>query len=165
VLPRFGAAGVGIRVLDAREATPAIALHAQYRVHHQLNGESALVQHHRKRIDQERHVLDDEFDPGVRRLPAMDFDCRVEYAHQRLARTAGYAEAQMPGCGRCERGCVGRAQILFIHATVVRLHEVGEGHRQPGPAQRARTPGDIVDEVLPGSRNRSWHGCRPVAGP
>jgi hypothetical protein len=163
VLPRFGASLHRVGIVDASHPATAVALHAQHRVHHQLDHEARLVHHHRQRVDQERHVVGDEFDPGVRRIPAVLRQRRVEGADPRLAGLAGRAESQVTCRCRGERAGLPGAQVVFIDAAIVGLHEVADRDRRLAAAQRAGPLGDVVDEVLPRSRNGAWHGVLPVS--
>ena len=58
------------------QAAGPVAPHREHRVHHRVDREPAAVQHHRERIDQERHVVGDDLDHRARRLPAVVRDGR-----------------------------------------------------------------------------------------
>ena len=61
------------------------ALDGDDRMHDQVQRQPVPVDLHRHRIDQERHVVIDDLDDRVRRLPAMFLDRRIEYAHPRAS--------------------------------------------------------------------------------
>ena len=73
---------------DAGKRAVGAALDRDDRVHDQVQRQPVPVDFHRHRIDQERHVVVDDLDDRVRRLPAMFFDRRIEHAHPRASRVA-----------------------------------------------------------------------------
>ena len=74
-----------------------VAADVEDRVDQQIQAQAEPVQLHRQRIDDERHVVADELDCGVRRLPAVLFEVGVVHAD---SRGTGFAAARE--C-RCER--------------------------------------------------------------
>jgi hypothetical protein len=60
-----------------------------------VDPEAAPAQRHADRVDQERHVVGDDLERGVRRLPAVDLELRIEDADLALARLALAAEVQV----------------------------------------------------------------------
>ena len=59
------------------ECTVSAAFDRDDRVHDQMQRQPVPVDFHRHRIDQERHIVVDDLDDRVRRLPAMFLDRRV----------------------------------------------------------------------------------------
>ena len=67
--------------------------HRDDRVDDQVQRQVVAVDFHRHRIDQERHVVVDDLDDRVRRLPAVILDRRIEDAHAGMARFAPAARS------------------------------------------------------------------------
>ena len=85
-------------VLDRQhrlQAPRAAAAHAQHRVDDEVAGIAARIEHHAHGIDQERQVVGDDLDDGVRRLPAMLLDFGVVNADLCLAGGALAGEVEM----------------------------------------------------------------------
>ena len=106
----------------------------------QVHGEPALRAHHAERVDQERHVVGDDHDDGVRGGEAVARRLRVEHAHQRLA--ARPRTRPRRSCGERRAGEVlGRAlhEIELGDAVVEVAREPVRRDRQPlgGAARRA----------------------------
>ena len=65
-----------------------VAIHQDQRMDDEVQRQPVPVDLHRHRVDQERHVVVDDFDDRVRGLPAVLLQRRVEHAQPRLARLA-----------------------------------------------------------------------------
>ncbi len=162
VLPGFATelpvGPVALGELDEVSAT--IAAHGQHGVHHQVDREAGLRQHHAERVDQERHVLDSHFEDRVPRSPTVACFLGVVDAHQRLGRLAYRAEAQVRQCGGGQLFAAIFGQILLGDAVVVLADEVVCRQRIGALAQALRARGDALDQLLAGSRNGDGHSGR-----
>ena len=142
------------------QATAAIAHNVQHRVHHHVQRESAVVQHHGQRVDEKRHVVRDDLDHGVRRGPAVLGLAGIEDTYQRPAGAADRAETQLVDRGCGERGRCAAAQVVLVHAAVVRLHEV-RGRHGRARLRGSRVRRDRIDQVLAYGRDDSCHCLVP----
>ena len=81
-------------------------------------------------------------------------------------RTSGCAgrpdqpEFQVPRRGRGKLRRLAKLQVFFADAAVVLLHELRQRDGDLRRLELARVLRNGVDQVLPCSRNRSWHGSR-----
>ena len=89
-----------------------------------MQREAVAVDLHRHRIDQERHVVVDDLDDRVRRLPAVLLDRRVEHAHARPARA---------------RACARNSSATAPRRTGRRAAARRGRRGRPGRSSRART--------------------------
>ncbi len=126
VLPGLQLAGIASRLFEPLQATPRVPRHAQDRVNHQLDSESRVVQHHRERVDQERHVVGDDLHDRVRRAPAVDVLARIEHTHERSAGPSHQPEFQVSRRGSGEVRRLAKLQVFLADAAIVLLHEVGQ---------------------------------------
>ena len=78
VAARPSAATLGERAVGA-------ALHRDDRMDDEMQRQAVPVDFHRHRVDEERHVVVDDLDDRVRRLPAVLLDRRIEDAHAGVA--------------------------------------------------------------------------------
>ncbi len=105
------------------EPAACVPLHRHDRVRDQVHGQS-LPQHlHLHGVDEERHVVVDDLDDRVRRLPALLVDRGVEHPHLRFA-----------GCPR--RGDLPERPDRTVEIERLALdHVLGIEPREVGPAQ------------------------------
>jgi hypothetical protein len=71
---------------DSRNVAIGAAPDAKHRMHDRMQRESLPIDRHRNRVDQKRHVVVDDLDDRVIRVPAMLFENRVVDAQPFLAR-------------------------------------------------------------------------------
>ncbi len=79
---------------------------------------------HRHRIGQERHVVGDDFGEGVRGLPAVLFERRIEHAHPHAARLALACEVPVRQHGAVEIGRLPLSEILGVDVLEIAGREV-----------------------------------------
>ena len=72
-----------------------VAARIKQRMQHQLDRDALPVDLHRDRIDQKWHVVVDEFNDGVGRVPTVLGKLRIENAHLRRAALKCIAERKM----------------------------------------------------------------------
>ncbi len=142
------------------EASATVAAHGEHGVHHHVDGEAGLGQHHAERIDQERHVLDSHFENGVPRRPAIAGFLGVVDADEGLRRFAHGCKAQMSQRGRRKHFAAIFGQILFRDTVVVLADEIVGRQRIGTLAQAARARCDAFDQFLAGSGDGDGHSGR-----
>ena len=59
------------RVQNIRQLTLLRTAQLKHRMNEEVGGQPSLVERHADRVDQKRHVIRDNLDDGVRRLPAV----------------------------------------------------------------------------------------------
>jgi hypothetical protein len=153
-LPGFDPAARGSLVqVHALEPPAPVADHREDRVGEQVHGEAALRAHHAEGIDQERHVVGDDHDDGVRGRKPVALRVRVEHADDRLAARTRHPEAQLRK--RRAGEILGRAldQVELGHAVEEAANQPVRGHRQALAGGAARSGGDAVDDGLSGGGN------------
>ena len=160
--------GLGIRLdpvfANTVQASAPVALRVKHGVHHQVYRETAAVQDHGERVDEERHVVGDHLDHRARCRPAVALNIGVPDADDRLAVPPLLAELQVTDRRHGERLGARLPHIVLVDAAVVGIDEGHEGLRgQHGPVPSCLI-GDRVDQVLPDRRDRSCHrGLRVVS--
>ena len=160
--------GLGIRLdpvfANTAQASAPVALRVKHGVHHQVDRETAAVQDHGERVDEERHVVGDHLDHGARCRPAVALNIGVPDADDRLAVPPLFAELEVTDRRHGERLGARLPHIVLVDAAVVGIDEGHEGLRgQHGPVPSCLL-GDRVDQVLPDRRDRSCHrGLRVVS--
>ncbi len=109
---------LGGAIADRGELAGLVAGEADHRMAQHMHADAVLGQRHRHRVDQERHVVIDDLQHGVRRLPAIGLQGRVEHAHVGLARLADAGELQRVRCqcGPLLSGVV--RELVRLHALV-----------------------------------------------
>ena len=121
---------------DIVERPVAAADDRDDRMDDEVQRQAVPVDFHRHRIDEERHVVVDDLDDRMRRLPAVLLDRRVEDTHARLARIALAGEIPVRQRRAVEIGRSPRGKILGVDLTEVADHETLEhfalGGRRPG---------------------------------
>ncbi len=100
-----------------------IALHATDRVESRMQREPLPVDFHGHGIDQERHVVVDDFHHGVAAVPAVLLQARVVDPHARLAGRELLAELPVRHRGAVEIGDAARDDVLGVGQLVVLPHE------------------------------------------
>ncbi len=85
-----------------------------------MQGERAFRQCQTDRVDQERHVVVDDLDYGVRRDEAMLAHGRIEHPHERTAAAPHRKHKVRERCGGQILGLTVR-QIPVVHIGEVRL--------------------------------------------
>ncbi len=115
--------GLTTLVHDLDEPPVVVAVDAHDGVDQQVDAEPAPVQRHRHRVDQERGVVRDDLERGVRRLPAVGLEDRVVQAHLRLARLPLAREPELTDRHPVEVEGVALGEVLGGHPAEVAPHE------------------------------------------
>jgi hypothetical protein len=133
-----------------------VAPDLHHRVHDQVQRQALAVDLHRDRIDEEGHVVVDDLDHGVRGLPAMFVDARVDHPQPGLA--AGELARKVPVRQGRAIQVVGRSfgQILGIDVGVIPPYK-GLQCRLLGRGQAVLDAGDDLVDAFGVGRRR--HGC------
>jgi len=136
----------GIPAAHLDQLARLVAGDRHHRMAQHVHADARLGQRHGHRIDQERHVVIDDLQHGVGRLPAMLLHVRVEQAHVGRAALAGARELQE--IGRQRRPAVGGVQRQLVRGQAM-VERVGEGDRivLPGLA------GALADGVEDGGQH------------
>ena len=110
---RFGGA-----VADTGQFASLVTGEADHRVTQHMHAHAMLGQRHRHRVDQERHIVVDDLQHRMRRLPPVALQRRVEHADVGLAGLAHTREFQRVRC-QCGPllGAVVR-ELVRLHALV-----------------------------------------------
>ena len=109
-----------LALADGDQLAGLVTFHRNHRVTEHVDADIRFGQRHGDRVHQERHIVVDDLQHGVRRLPAMALQGRVEQADLRLARLALQGELQH--VDRQRRPAFGRVlrPFVFTHALVER---------------------------------------------
>ncbi len=110
---------LGIALADLGQLAGLVAGEAQHRVAQHVHAHALLGQRHGHGVDQERHVVVDDLQHGVRRFPAIGLGGGVEHAHVGLAGLACTGELQ----GVCRQR---RPLFSGVVRELVRLHALVE---------------------------------------
>ncbi len=89
-----------------------------------VDTEPVPVQLHADRVGQERHVVGDDLDGRMRRLPAFDFELRIEHPHLARAGLALAREVQVRQRGAVEVEAALALEILWRDPEVVLADEL-----------------------------------------
>ena len=120
----------GVRLLFPREQSlqraSGIALDGEDRMHDQVQRQALPVDLHRRRIDEEGHVVVDDLDHRVARRPAMLAGGRVQHADLRLVRLAALGELPVRQQRAIEVLDVTRRDVLRIDPLEVARRESQE---------------------------------------
>ncbi len=108
---------------DARERAVGGACHVDERMDDEMLREPVPVHFHRHRVDEERHVVVDDLDDRMRRLPAAFLKRRIECPHPRVACLALAREVPVRECSAVEIGQLPLGEILRVDLAVVHAHE------------------------------------------
>ncbi len=142
---------------DVRQRPVGAGNDGDDRVDDEVQRQALAVDFHRDRIDQERHVVVDDLDDRVRRLPAVVLDRRIEDAHPGVARLALAGEVPVRERRAIEIGRRPLGEILGIDLAEVTddetLERVAPHRRRPGPHQ----PEHEVELLRPAVIRRRLH--------
>ena len=105
--------------LDRQQLAPLIALHRNDRVHDQVQGQALAVDLHRDGVDQKGHVVIDDVDHRMARLPAGCGNRGAEHPNLGLALAACCTELPVRKHGAQQILGAARAQILGIDLSEV----------------------------------------------
>ncbi len=131
---------------ERRQRAVGGALDAEDRMDDQVQRQAVAIDLHRHRIDEKRHVIVDDLDDRVLRLPAVLLDRRVEHAHARASRVALACEIPVRKRRPVEVGRRSLFQILRVDLCVV----AGDESLQRRPQLRRNPRGDEpCDFILP----------------
>ena len=124
----------GLALAHGGDAAIPVTAEAHHRMAQHVHADAQFGQFHRHRIDEERHVVIDDLQHRMRRLPTMGLGGRVEHAHAGRARLATAGEIEQvqrqrgPHLGRVLREFVlGHAAIELADESL-RFGEPGLGH-------------------------------------
>ena len=118
--------GIGRRIAaaaDGGQPAVGIAVGREDRMDREVDADAVAVDLHGHAVDQERHVVVDDLDHGVGRLPAMLLQMRVVDAHLGGARWAGFGEAEMGDGGAVEVEHLAGRDVARCHVTEVAARE------------------------------------------
>ena len=119
----------------------------------------ASVQDHPYRVDQERHVVGDDLDDGMGRLPAVLLDLRVVDPDLRRARRAPPGEVEVCRRGAVEIAHLALREVVGRDARVVPVDEGQDEIEVFAAHPRASERHDFFNQpgLLPGRRlSRHW---------
>ncbi len=117
---------LGITLADLDQLAGLVAGEAQHRMAQHVDAHALFGQRHGDGVDQERHVVVDDLQHGVRRFPTVGLRGRIEHADVGLAGLAGTGEFQRLSRERDPLFSAVVRELVRLHALV----EVsGEGHR------------------------------------
>ena len=151
-------------VVERKERFDAVAV-AAAQAHHRMDDEMARVpasvHHHPHRVDEERHVVGDDLDDGVGRLPAVLLDLRVVDPDLRRAGRAPPGEVQVRRRRAVEVVRPAFGEVVGRDSRVVPgdegQHEVDVLAAHPLTRQR----GHVVHELHRLRRRLDRHGRSP----
>ena len=107
----------------AEQSSLPIPPEGDHRMHHRVDPQTVPTQRHAYRVDQERHVVSDGLDNGVRRLPAVAVELRVIGAHAgRVGRPTG-RQAPVSDCSTVKVDRVDLGQVVRRRVGVVPADE------------------------------------------
>ncbi len=148
---------------DARQRPVLVALHREDRMDDEVHRQAVPIDLHRHRVDEERHVVVDDLDDRVRRLPAVARG-RVEHTHARLTGVARAGEAPVR-----ERRAVHIGRRALLEVFRIDLPEIaGDETLEDVALGTSRTlPDELHHLVHPGRTRRlpidRHQGLRAVA--
>ena len=141
-----GAASLALR--DAGEPAFGIALDGEDRMNGEVDREAVAVELHGDTVDEKRHVVGDDLDDGMGRLPAMLLQMRVVDAHLAGARLAGLGEAEMGERRAVEVGHLALGDVGRCDIPKVATHEGAGQCRVLGPELRLDLGDDSIDQLV-----------------
>ncbi len=133
---------------QADHAVLGVAAHLHHRMHDQVHGQTLAVDFHGDRIDQEGHVVVDDLDHGMGRLPAVFVQARV--VDTQFGRATGKGAGEMPvrQRGAVQVGQRAFGQVVGRHLAVVLACEFGGLGGLLGGQLGAHAFGDLVDQAI-----------------
>ncbi|EXI92915.1 MAG: hypothetical protein AW12_00214 [Candidatus Accumulibacter sp. BA-94] len=129
--PRLGPAALPAMRRDPLQAAVRPALGAEQRVQQTVDGQPAAIDEHGDRIDEERHVVGDDVDDRMRRMPAVAIKIRRVEGEHRLPQRPLLAEAKMLGRRTDELFGTRVATAGEIEVGVVAIEKLDDRSRQP----------------------------------
>ena len=158
-LPGFapGSRVDAVHGVERCEPTVAVTPHGKHGMNHQMNREPGPGQHHAKRIHEEGHVIEGDFDDRVRRAPAVAGLLGVVHAHERAARLAHCGEAQVSKRSSGKIFARVFRQIFLGDAAVILTNEVFCLQRIAATSGLPRGRGDAFDQLLTRGGNGDGH--------
>ena len=151
-------------VVERKERFGAVAV-AAAQAHHRMDDEVARVpapvQHHPHRVDEERHVVGDDLDDGVGRLPAVLLDLRVVDPDLRRAGRAPPGEVEVRRRRAVEVVRIAFGEVVGRDPRVVVGDEGEDEVDVLGAHPLARERGDFVHELRRMGRRLGRHGESP----
>ena len=99
------------------------AADSQDGMHDQMQSQPVAIDFHRHRVDQEGHVVVDDLDDRVRRLPAVFLDAGIEHANSSASGLTLAREVPMRQRGTVQIGRRALGQLFRIHLPEVTLDE------------------------------------------
>ena len=139
-----------VLLLDGEEPLDAAVL-GPAEAHHGMDGEvvrvPASVEHHPHRVDQERHVVGDDLDDGMGRLPAVLLDLGVVDPDPGSARGTSPGEVEVRRRGAVEIVRLAFREVVGRDARVVPGDEGQDEIEVLGTHPLARERGDLVHQL------------------
>src|SRR5438477_12488135 len=87
----------------------------------EMERKPVAVHFHRNRIDEKRHIVVDDLNDRMRRLPAVLLDRRIEYAHTRMSPLSFAREVPVRQRGTVQIRRLSFEEILWIDLAVIPL--------------------------------------------
>ena len=138
-----------------------VAPDADDRVDDQVDAAPEPVQLRAHRVDEERHVVVDDLDDGVRRRPAVLLELGCVDANPRLAALAAGAEVQMRQRGAVEVADAALQQVVGRYGAVVDADEGFEPRRLLLGELAAGVLDGLLDQTGLGLVRLRAHGLSP----
>ena len=123
---RFARRAIGVAGSKTFQHAARIADDRDDGVHDQVQPEAMAVDLHRHRIDQERHVVVDDLDHRVRRLPAMLGDGGIEHPHLGVPGVALVRELPLRDRRAVKVGRRAIGEVLGVRLAEIALDERGQ---------------------------------------
>ena len=139
----------GLGACQSRQRAVGTALHGNDRMHDQMQRQPVAVDLHRHRVDQERHVVVDDFDDGMRGLPAVLFERRIEHPHASAARVALAREVPVRQHRAVEIGRLPLREILGVDVLEIAHREIFHGRALGRRDFRAHELQHLVEALRP----------------
>ena len=158
--------GALARVVDGKERLDAAVLspaEAQHGVDHEVARVPAAVHDHAHRVDQERHVVGDDLEDGMGRLPAVLLDLGVVDPDLRRARRAPPGEVEVRRRGAVEILRLALGEVLGRDPGVVPGDEGKDEIEVLASHPLACERCDFVHQLRQLGRRLGGHGSPPLA--
>ena len=151
-------------VVERKERFDAVAI-AAAQAHHRMDDQMARVpapvHHHPHRVDEERHVVGDDLDDGVGRLPAVLLDLRVVDPDLRRAGRAPPGEVQVRRRRAVEVVRLAFGEVVGRDPRVVPLDEGEDEGDVLGAHPLARERGHFLHDLRRMGCRLGRHGASP----